>query len=120
MKIDYDPEIHIEFALQLLEGDVGFLSRRYHVDGYEPEDLRQELRLQLWKRFKHYNYDRAGIRAFANQVMRNRLRDMLRASKRKKRGDWVAFNETEHVVELDLDLLIDICDEYNKEIEDYV
>ena len=120
MKIDYDPEIHIEFALQLLEGDVGFLSRRYHIPSYDQEDLQQELRLQICKIQRHYDYDKAGIRAWANNVMRNHLRNLLIRSKAKKRGSFVDFNEEEHVYELDLDLLIDKFNEKGKKLGDYL
>lgn len=77
--MDYDKKIWSEFALKVLEGDVQFLARRYHIKGYEFEDLCQELRMHLWRKISKYDPRISGIRTWANAVMRNRLKDLLKA-----------------------------------------
>ena len=79
--MDYDKDLYSEIALQLLEGDIQFWSKRYHVPGYEYEDLCQEGRLKLYKALRNYNpFFGVSFRTWANSVIKNHFRDLLRSS----------------------------------------
>lgn len=68
-------------ALQDLEHDISYWCSRYYVPGYEVEDLEQECRMSLWKAFPKFNTDKGVyVRTWANHVIKNRLRELLRNS----------------------------------------
>lgn len=67
-----------ERALILLEPSVQLFSYRYQIRGMTRDDVNQELRWQLWRKFDRYHPGRASLRTWAWMVMRNRLRDMSR------------------------------------------
>lgn len=67
-----------ERALALLEPSVQLFSYRYQIRGMTRDDVNQELRWQLWRKFDRYNPEKASLRTWAWMVMRNRLRDMSR------------------------------------------
>lgn len=74
----YDPENYTERALWILEKDIYYLSGTNFGYGMPPEDVRQELRLQLFRKMHLYNPNKKALRTWAQQVMRNRLTDMNR------------------------------------------
>jgi DNA-directed RNA polymerase specialized sigma24 family protein len=74
-----------EVILNLLEPDIKAKSKCWHIKGYDQEDLEQEMRLYLWIRLDIYNPNRSSIRTFADRVMTNRLKNLLRDSLRQKR-----------------------------------
>ena len=70
--MDYDEEIWSEFAMKLLEGYVHMVAKQYYIPGLEYEDLCQELRMQLWRKLHKYNPKKAGIKAWALRVLKNK------------------------------------------------
>jgi hypothetical protein len=68
-------------TISSFDGYVRFLSRYFYVDGLEPDDLEQEARLAAW-------LAPAGLERIA---ARRRVLDLLKASRRMKRGVAVEF-----------------------------
>lgn len=57
----------------------------WQIRGLDWEDLAQEFRIQLRKKFPKYEPTKASFRTWANKVMLNRVKDIARASQAKKR-----------------------------------
>ena len=68
-----------------LEHDIKYICRNHGVKGYDQNDLAQELRFELLKRIPNYDCYRAGIRTWANKIMRNKIKNLVRDSNRAKR-----------------------------------
>lgn len=65
-------------AMKMLERDINLFAWRYTIPGYDVEDVKQELRWQLYRKFDRYNPQKSALRTWAWTVMRNRLTDMSR------------------------------------------
>lgn len=78
--MEYNEGLYSELALKLIEGDIRWVARQYSVPGYDLDDLQQELRLIIWAGLTKYNPALVSFRTWANVVMRNRLRELLRNS----------------------------------------
>ena len=85
-KIDYD-EYYSMLAMRVFEHDISLICSQdqWQVKGYTPEDLAQEVRLQLWRKLPLYNPTKASLRTWANRVIKNRIRNLMKASGRQKR-----------------------------------
>lgn len=84
--MNYDPNVYTEIMMKLLEPDLRFIASRYYVPGQDREDLEQELRITLWLKLPTFDPNRGvSLRTYASQIMRNKLKNMLRDSMAKKR-----------------------------------
>lgn len=127
--MDYDNEIYTELAMKLLEGDIRFIASRYHIPGYDQDDLRQELRMLMWKQIPKFDHTRGVLmRTWASTLMRNRLKNMSRESQAKKRwngktlpicDDFSFFYEKDTDCQKDLEGLLDRLHENNMTLEDF-
>lgn len=81
MLTGYSTESYTERALSLLEKDICYLARNNWGYGMSREDVEQELRMHLWRKLHLYRPSKAGLRAWAQRVMRMRLIDMSRKKK---------------------------------------
>ena len=85
----------VDQALETLEPDINLFASRYQIRGMEIEDVKQELRIQLWKKFNRFNPDKAGLRTWAWKVMRNRCTDLNRRADDKLDSDNRYFPDPE-------------------------
>jgi len=67
-----------EAAMKVLEGYIIGASNRYHVEGFDAEDVAQELRLHVWKKMHLYNPTIGTIETWGYRVITNRVRDLAR------------------------------------------
>jgi len=67
-----------EEAMKILEGYIISASNRYHVEGFDAEDIAQELRLHLWKKLHLYNPTIGTIETWGYRVISNKVRDLSR------------------------------------------
>lgn len=125
--MDYDEDVYAELALTVLEHDIDWVASRYWIDGYNKDDLKQELRLKLWESIKMFDHTKeVRLRAWANTVMRNHLRRLLRDSTTKKRGGDCEFIDFDKVCRMDLgnseDFLefLDKIHEIGKDLDDFL
>jgi len=125
--MNYDEKLYTELAMTILEHDIDWVASRYFIPGYELDDLKQELRLKLWEsipRFDHTQGTR--LRAWANTVMRNHLRRLLRDSSTKKKGGDCEMVDFEYVTKVNLgnpDDFIDFLDKIHElglELDDFI
>ena len=65
-----------------LDKDIKGKARKWSIDGYERDDLEEELRLKLFTALDEYTPGRASIRTYANVVMNNFLCQLYRDNKR--------------------------------------
>lgn len=124
--MEYDEEIYTEFALRVLEHDIRFWCSRYYVPGYDQEDLEQECRLKLWQQISKFNPKQGVlVRTWAQNVIKNTLKDLLKRQTRQKRG----AGQTELSLDLlngtisvefssELDEILDELSKKGKKIED--
>jgi RNA polymerase sigma factor (sigma-70 family) len=74
-----------ESAMMIAEYDIFQLALRYKIPNYDPEDIAQELRWELWKALPNYDPKKAGLRTFVNLVCRRRLYKLIRGAQTHKR-----------------------------------
>lgn len=71
---------------QDFERDIVAKSNIYLVSGLEPEDVAQELRIQLWLKRECYRDGKgASPRTFASRIMMNRIKNLWKFASRQKR-----------------------------------
>lgn len=85
MRTQYRIEVanYAENAMQLIEYDIDWLCRKFTVKNMDPDDLAQELRLHVWRKLDKYDPRRCSFRVWAKQIMRNRIYDLHRKTKKK-------------------------------------
>lgn len=125
--MNYDEHIYAELAMTVLEHDIDWVASRYFVPGYDLDDLKQELRLELWNKIKRFDHTKEiRLRTWANTVMRNHLRRLLRDATTKKRGGECEFIDFDKVCRMDLgnsDDFIDFLDKIHElglELDDFI
>lgn len=120
--MNYDPNVYTELAMKLLEGDISYVCSRYHIPGYDQEDLKQELRLLLWQKIPYFDHTRGILmRTWANTLMRNRLKNILRDSLAQKRwngGDLPILEELQQEMG-DFDNILDILEKNSMTLDDF-
>lgn len=127
--VDYDITVWTELSMKLLEGDIHFLSSRYYIPGYDQEDLKQELRLLMWQKIPMFDHTKGILlRTWANTLIRNRLKNMLRDNTRKKRwngetlpiiDDFSLFYGRDIEYQHHFENLLDLLHENGMTIEDF-
>ncbi|HOL54257.1 MAG TPA: sigma-70 family RNA polymerase sigma factor [Candidatus Paceibacterota bacterium] len=60
-------------------------SHKYHIPGLEAEDIQQEVRLRLWIKYPTFLKEKSSFRTWANKVMKNCIKNMMRDAKRECR-----------------------------------
>jgi RNA polymerase sigma factor (sigma-70 family) len=73
--------------MKLIEPEIRKICKQddYQVVGLTPDDLAQELRLELWKRIPRYQAETASIKTWAYRVLNDKIRNLKRDSARHKR-----------------------------------
>jgi RNA polymerase sigma factor (sigma-70 family) len=89
-----------EGFMRQIEGYVVSISNKYWIEGFEADDIAQELRLHIWKKMDNYDPNRGTIDSWAYKVLQNRARDLY------KRTDPLC-NEHEPLEEIDTECDID-------------
>lgn len=125
--MDYDEDIYRELAMSVLEHDIDWIASRYWIPGYDIDDLKQELRLELWRKIKLFDHTKEiKLRSWANTVMRNHMRRLLRDANRKKRGgdcEFVDFDKVKWVSIDNSDGLIEFLDKIHEngfDLDDFI
>jgi RNA polymerase sigma factor (sigma-70 family) len=67
-----------EEFMKAIEGYVIATSNRYWIEGFDADDLAQELRMHLWRKMHLYNPRKGTIETWAYKVMVNRARDLFK------------------------------------------
>jgi len=83
-----------EEAIRQLEPDIKLYAYRFHIKGMEPDDVAQEMRLQLWRKLEKYDPMKSGLRTWAQRVMRNRCTDLHRRANDMLDHEKRVFPET--------------------------
>ncbi len=66
-------------------------AKTYKISGLEWEDVAQELNIHIWLNRDKYNPGRkASVKTFIQRVLMNKLRDLARRAKAKKR--YIDYN----------------------------
>lgn len=56
----------------------------YEIGGLTPDDIAQELRIRVWNVRYSYVPKKSSMKTFVDFVVRNHIKDLYKASKRKK------------------------------------
>lgn len=72
---------------------IKYLSRRYKIGYLEPEDIQQELRIHLLKKYNLFNPKKSSFKTFAYYIFINKIRDLNRYYKAKKRKPCMIKSE---------------------------
>jgi RNA polymerase sigma factor (sigma-70 family) len=59
-------------------------AKKHNIPGLDWEDIAQEVRIRLWTKRHLFNPDKSSYKTWANRVMSNCIRNLIRASKSKK------------------------------------
>lgn len=99
--MNYDERNLSERALSDMEDDISFQCTRYHIPGYDYDDLKQECRLRLWQQLcndKFNVYLGPKFRTWGNFVIKNHLNNLLRGVSRDERRSAVYINIREQLI----------------------
>jgi RNA polymerase sigma factor (sigma-70 family) len=111
-----------ELAMEIMEHDINYWCSRYWIPGYDKEDLEQECRLALWKAVQKFKTDQGVyLRTWANMVIKNRLKELLRASHYDCRAvSHQVFKQIDNIYAPDFDLegVLSILLENNMTLDD--
>lgn len=78
-------DISFEEALVQCEVPIAVLVNKYHIIGYDEQDIYQECCVELWRCMRSYNPAIRTFNGYAQFCMENRLITLLRKSQRQKR-----------------------------------
>ena len=59
-------------------------SKKHNIDGWEAEDIQQEVRLRLWIKYSTFK-GKSSFKTWANKVMKNCIKNMMRDANRECR-----------------------------------
>jgi len=79
--------LDIEKLLELLEPTIRHKSNRASLAGYDAEDVAQELRIEVWKKYDHFLNGKSSIKTFANLVFNNRIRNIYKSKHCRNQAD---------------------------------
>jgi len=83
-------ESYSELALRSIDKDVRYLAWKWYIPNYTKEEIEQELRLRVWEKIPLYSVESGvSFRTWANMLMRNRLKNLLRDQTNQFRGEGV-------------------------------
>lgn len=76
----------IQHRFTLYEEDIVAKAKTTYVPGMDWEDIAQELRIILWRKLPKYKKSkRCSEKTFAQRIMSNRIKDLIRSANRDKR-----------------------------------
>lgn len=70
--------------LEVSEKSIVIKSYKYKIKGLDHDDIAQELRKKIWEVRHLYDPKRSSMNTFTSFVINNYIKDLFRASKRKK------------------------------------
>lgn len=106
--------------LRSLEGDIYFWCSRYHIPGYELEDLQQECRFKLWRKIENYDAQKGIlVRTWANTVIKNHLKDLLRKAMNQKNYVLNHSGEFNEEIAVEISNFEEIFDRMMQELDDF-
>ena len=77
-----------EIAIRSIEKDVQYLAWKWYIPNYTNDEIAQELRLRVWEKISLYSIESGvSFRTWANVLMKNRLKNLLRAQMNQSRGE---------------------------------
>lgn len=79
--------------LKQFDKDIRAKSFAYSIDGMEPDDIYQELWIALFKAKDRYDPEKSSERTFANHVLNNRLKNILRSVNRHNKRQPIEYRD---------------------------
>jgi RNA polymerase sigma factor (sigma-70 family) len=64
--------------MRAMENYIISTSNKYWIEGFDADDVAQELRMHLWRRIPKYNPTKGTIETWGYQVVVNRARDLYK------------------------------------------
>ncbi len=81
------------YAKKFIQSKTARLSARGNLNGYDVEDIRQELFLDLYTKLEKFDEKKAKLTTFIQQVVNNKFSNLLRKSRSSNRlGDRNCFS----------------------------
>jgi len=97
MEINYS-----ELAIISIEKDVQYLAWKWYIPNYTNDEIAQELRLRVWEKISLYSTESGvSFRTWANVLMKNRLKNLLRAQMNQSRGEGALLLPLDNSVRID-------------------
>lgn len=99
--LDYGKKPSSNIGLRLLksaERNIVIKSYLYKIEGMSPDDIAQELRIEIWRKRNKYDPKKGSMSTFTNLLIRGRLKDLRKHSKRKKEEYF--FNDVTPLTEI--------------------
>lgn len=74
IKIEYQPDNYTLRMLKSIESTIVFESQQHRINGYDPDDVAQELRMHLFNKIHLYDPTKnANFKTWAMKVIHNRI-----------------------------------------------
>src|SRR4030042_4139039 len=70
--------------LKQFESIIKAESHKYNISGCAHEDIAQEIRIKLWQKEKQFNPNKSSYKTWANRVMKNCIKNLIRQAYTKK------------------------------------
>ena len=67
-----------EEFMMIMENYIINVSNKYWIEGFDADDVAQELRLHLWKKMHCYDPHKGTIQTWGYKVITNRARDLFK------------------------------------------
>ena len=91
-----------EIAIRSIEKDVQYLAWKWYIPNYTNDEIAQELRLRVWEKISLYSIESGvSFRTWANVLMKNRLKNILRAQMNQSRGEGALLLPLDNSVRID-------------------
>lgn len=71
--------------LELIAPQLDYYSKVYYVSGFDPPDIRQEIRMRLWLKKDMFDEEKASFKTWSNHIIVNLMKNLLRDADRQKR-----------------------------------
>lgn len=92
-------EFHAGFAGELIRRKVQQIRLRYRLNSHDADDLLQELRLEVWRRSRHYDPARGTWPAFVTTVVQHQSATLCRRLMQLKTGRAQSVPLTQDLLE---------------------
>lgn len=93
----------MKIKIEDYQGDIKAKALTTFISGMEPDDIIQEINLHILKAGLKYDPSRSNPRTFISRVATNKIRDLMRRSRAKKR-DYQCAVSLDQLYELGFDI----------------
>jgi RNA polymerase sigma factor (sigma-70 family) len=91
--VEYRGTTYTDRMLNSIEYVIAYESKQHRINGYDPDDVAQELRIRIWSKIHLYDPEKANFKTWSMRVIHNHLINMS-----KLRGDLLDPAHIENLI----------------------